>query len=261
MLTPEQLASIPNNIVDLYAALEEFIIIDFSRRLKKTGEITSTAEWQKERAKMIGIRNIEAKIAETLNLTNAQIESLFPDIALVSLKAEQEIYKAAKLKAMTLDDSKQLREYLSAAIKNTKGDVENITQSLGFATMENGRVAYSDIATFYQKELNLAQLKISTGVTEYNTAIKQAIKKISDSGLRQIVPKSVDYPSGWSNEISVAVRRSVLTGSHQMAQQMSIANMDKVLEGTEIKRHVEVSKHSGERPSHKKWSGKIYEWN
>lgn len=251
MLTPSQLENIPNNIVELYTQLEEFIISDFARRVAKTGTITSTAEWQRKRAKLIGIKNIEAKIAETLSLTNAQIEELFPEIALTSIKAEQEIYKAAKLKAMTLEDSQQMRDYLSAAIKNTKGDIANITQSMGFAQKLGNRVSYKPIAKFYQDELNLAQLKIQSGAIDYNTAIKHAVKKMTDSGLRY-----VNYESGWSNQSDVAARRAILTGTHQMTQQISNANMDKLVSKDE--QYAEVTSHSPCRPSHLKFQGRVF---
>lgn len=251
ILTPNQLENIPNNIVELFQQLEEFIIIDFARRVKKTGEITSSAEWQKQQASLYGIKNIENKVASILKLSDDQIESLFPNIALTSFKAEMEIYKQAKLN--TIDyKSKAIQDYIKAAIKQTKGDMENITQSLGFAEVQNGHVVYNDIAKFYQKELNLAQIKISTGVQDYNSAIKQAVKKISSSGLRY-----VNYESGWSNRIDVATRRAIITGTHQMTQQMSDLNMEKLIPN-EDDRFVEVTSHENCRPSHLSFQGRVF---
>ena len=39
-LTPQQLQNIPENIIQLYRNLEEFIIDDIARRIAKTGELT-----------------------------------------------------------------------------------------------------------------------------------------------------------------------------------------------------------------------------
>jgi len=260
MLTPSQLESIPNNIVDLFSQLEEFVILDFSRRLKKTATITSSAEWQKNQAELYGIRNIEAKIAATLNLSYSQIESLFPQIAAVSIAAESEIYKAAGLKTIRLNESQALKDYLASAIKNTKGDIENITQSMGFAENVNGHVVYKPIAKFYQEQLNIAQLKVQSGVSDYNLAIKQAVKKMTDSGLRY-----VDYESNWSNQIDVATRRAVLTSTHQMNQQMIDFNMNKIIEDKN-EQYVEVTAHAGARTgvgvgNHQAWQGKVYKVN
>lgn len=258
MLTPNQLANIPENIAALYEQLETFIIEDFARRVAKTGEITETAEWIRERAKMFGINNIESEIIRTLELSLEQVEELFPEVADVSVEQENKIYKKAKLDTATIKGNEELEGYLEAAIKQTKGELDNITQSLGFAVRENGAIKYKPVAKFYQDTLNLAQMKVSSGVQDYNTAIRQAVKQMTDSGLRY-----VDYDSGWSNRIDVAVRRAILTGSQQMSMQMTDANIKKIIPNKNDQ-YVEVSAHSGARDkgtgikNHKSWQGKVY---
>jgi len=252
MLTPSQLDNIPNTFIDLFGELESYVIEDISRRLAKASKITSTAEWQKERAKLMGIRNVESKISEILKLSNSQIESLFPEIALTSIKAENEIYKNAGLKPRDFNKTKEFQDYIKAAIKNTKGDIENITQSLGFAEMQNGHVVYNDIAKFYQKELNIANIQVISGVSDYNSAIRRAVKKIGSSGLRY-----VNYESGYSNNIDVAIRRAVITSIHQMTQQMTDFNMEKLVPNKED-RYVEVTSHENCRPSHLSFQGRVF---
>ncbi|WP_219719039.1 phage minor capsid protein, partial [Clostridioides difficile] len=85
--------------------------------------------------------------------------------------------------------------------------------------------------------LDLAQFQVSTGVLDYKTAVKKAVKRLADSGLRFI-----DYETGWTNRIDVATRRAVLTGVNQMSQNINnkvINDLD-----TDI---VEVTAHSGAR--------------
>ena len=69
-LTPQQLQNIPENIIQLYRNLEEFIIDDIARRIAKTGELTETAKWQLERAKDLSMDNIEKEIERVLGLSN-----------------------------------------------------------------------------------------------------------------------------------------------------------------------------------------------
>lgn len=252
MLRPEELENIPNTFIELFSELESFVIQDISRRLKKTGELTSTAEFQKERAKLIGIRNVESKISEILKLANNQIESLFPEIALTSINAEMEIYKKAGLKPRDFNKTKEFQDYIKAAIKNTKGDIENITQSLGFAEMQNGKRVYNDIAKFYQKEMNIANVKIVSGVQDYNSAIKDAVKKLSKSGLRY-----VDFENGWSNNLDVAVRRSIITSVHQMTQEITNFNLERIIPN-EDDRYVEVTAHFPCRPQHLDFQGRVF---
>ena len=44
MLTPEQLAKLQEHLIPLYHELEDFILEDIARRLKKAGQVTDTAK-------------------------------------------------------------------------------------------------------------------------------------------------------------------------------------------------------------------------
>ena len=257
-LTPEQLKNIPENIVKLYRDLEEFIIDDIARRISKAGEVTSTAKWQLERAKDLSMDNIEKEIERVLGLANEELENTFKQSALTSVQAESKIYKEAINKEIKIKGNTLLEKVLEAAIKQTKGELKNISQSLGFAQIVNGKIVYKDIAKFYQDSVDLALMQVNSGVLNSNEAIKQAVKKLADSGLR-----TIDYENGWSNRVDVAVRRAVVTGSNQMCQKMTELTMKEL--GCE---YVEVTAHAGARTGkglsgpadHASWQGKVYKW-
>ena len=54
------------------------------------------------------------------------------------------------------------------------------------------------------------------GTLDYNTAIRTAVKRLADSGIRFI-----DYESGWTNHLDVAARRAVMTGVNQLSMRMT----------------------------------------
>lgn len=249
-LTPEQLEVIPIRLINLYQELEDFILKDFTRRLAKTGEITDTAKWQAIRGNEIGlsIENIKKEIKRVTKLTNKEIEELFYNAGLQSLAHDNKIYSKAGLKELNLKDNPFIEEYIKASIIQTKGELINFTQSMGFADTIRGKVVYKPIAKYYHDALDFAQLQISNGVTDYNTAVKTAIKKLSQSGLRY-----VDFESGWSNRIDIAVKRATLTGANQLAQKITISGMEEL--GCE---YVETTAHAGARPSHAQWQGQVF---
>lgn len=247
-LTPQQLKDIPENIIQLYRDLEEFIIDDIARRIAKTGELTETAKWQLERAKDLSMNYIEKEIERVLELANEEVENTLKQSALTSLEAENKIYKEAINKEIKIKGNTILKKILEATIKQTKGELKNISQSLGFAQIINGKIVYKDIAKFYQDSVDLALVQVNSGVLDSNSAIRQAVKKLADSGLR-----TVDYENGWSNRVDVAVRRAVVTGSNQMCHKMTELTM-KELECE----FVETTAHAGARPDHQEWQGKVF---
>lgn len=255
-LTPKQLQNIPENIVQLYRDLEEFIIDDIARRISKAGEVTATAKWQLERAKDLSMDNIEKEIERVLGLANEEVENTLKQSALTSVQAESKIYKEAINKEIKIKGNTLLEKVLEAAIKQTKGELKNISQSLGFAQIVNGKIVYKDIAKFYQDSVDLALVQVNSGVLDSNSAIRQAVKKLADSGLR-----TIDYENGWSNRVDVAVRRAVVTGSNQMCHKMTELTM-KELECE----FVETTAHAGARTGkglsgpadHASWQGQVF---
>lgn len=250
MLTPEELAMIPDGMVEIFQKLDEFVIKDFARRVAKTGMITETATWQAIRMQELGVslKAIEEEVARTLNVSYSYIDSLFSQASKHSMEVDNKTFEAAGLTTEKIQNSPMLSNYIKAAIRQTKGEMKNISQSLGFAQTVNGKVVYKDIAKYYQDALDLAQWQVSSGVLDYNTAVKNAVRTMSQSGLRY-----VNYESGWANRADVAVRRATLTGVNQMAGKLN----DFYCEELELDL-VEVTAHAGARPSHSAWQGKVF---
>ncbi|MBQ0067184.1 MAG: hypothetical protein KBS60_03205, partial [Phascolarctobacterium sp.] len=142
----------------------------------------------------------------------------------------------------------------------TKGTLQNLTQSMGFSVEQNGVKTFLPIADAYQWALDKATIKTWSGTQSYNEAIKGAVKELSDSGVR-----TVTWQKGnriHTDNIDVAARRAVMTGIVQIGSKYSEHIREQV--PTE---YIEVSAHRGARDveragvpwaSHKKWQGKVY---
>ena len=96
--------------------------------------------------------------------------------------------------------------------------------------------------------LDLAFLKCTSGAFTPQDAIFEAVRKLGQDGL-----KCVNYESGRTDQLDVAVRRAVVTGIGKTCCDMQLdlaKEMDCEL--------VEVTAHLGARPSHAEWQGQIY---
>lgn len=249
-LTPEELKSIPEDFVNLYQELEDFIIADIARRIAKVGKLTDSSKLETIRANEIGIslKLVKEKVKELLKFTDEKINQIFNDAGLYSVAQENVLYSAAGLNTVKITNNIALANIISAAIKQTSGELYNLTQSMGFAQRVNGKIVYKPIAKYYQDSMDLAVMQIKSGATDYNTAIKQAVDRLSESGIRH-----VDYDSGVVNKIDVAVRRAVMTGANQMTQKITLEGMEET--GNDF---VETTAHVGARPGHALWQGRVF---
>lgn len=245
MLTPFQLANIPGPLVTLFEDLEGFIISDISRRIAKTGLITDTAAFQAMRAQELGIGldTINDEVAKTLKTSKEAVASIIEDSTITALSFDDEVYKKAGLSPTPLRQSAYVMNLIQAVTRQTEKEFTNITRSLGFKTA----TGFQPIAKYYQNACDLAHMKILSGVADYKTAIRQAVKECADSGIR-----FVDYESGHSNRIDVAVRRAVMSGVRKTTGELALMRADEFGVTT-----MEITAHPGARPSHAVWQGQI----
>ena len=245
MLTPFQLANIPGPLVSLFEDLEGFIISDMSRRIAKTGAITDMVEYQAMRAQELGVGldTINAEIAKTLNVSKEAVQSIIESSTISALSYDDSIYKQAGLTPTPLRQSPYVMQTIEAVIRQTNKEITNITRSLGFKTA----TGFQPIAQYYQHACDLAHLKIINGVSDYNTAIRQAVKECADSGIN-----FVDYETGHINRMDVAVRRAVMTGVRKTTGELAIMRADEFGITT-----MEITAHQGARPDHAVWQGQI----
>ena len=249
MLTPDELKAAPDNIVALYQRLEDDIITDIARRLGKAGEITGTAEWQIYMLTEMGkdLDEIKSKIAEVNHKSKAEVENLFDEAIARSVGRDNLLFQQAGKGTLDLAKNAGMQQFIAASAAKTAGDLKNLTKSLGF---KDGK-QFKPIARFYQDTLNYAQFQIASGAFSYQQAIKIATAKMVESGIRV-----VDYESGVSTRVDVAVRRATLTGINQTSGVITMRWLDEV--GGE---YVEVTAHTGARPDHAVWQGKVYKVN
>ena len=111
-----------------------------------------------------------------------------------------------------------------------------------------GQLTFLPLTDYYRKALNNAVMDIASGAFDYNSVLRRTVNTLANSGIRVI-----DYASGYSSRLPVAVRRAVMTGVSQLTGQISEMNAQKL--GTE---YFEVTYHSGARPSHRRWQGRVY---
>ena len=234
-----------------YSDLEMRIMEDIVRRIKKTGKITSTADWQINRLRILGnsSEDIEKMLKETLDASYPQMFELYDKVIEWEYVRNRDIYEQINAEFIPYEENEELQQITNVLIRQTDTDLQNITQSLGFyLDYGGGKPVLTPLAEVYQKYLNAACMDIVSGAFDYNSVIRRVVTQLTNSGLRQI-----DYASGRANRVDVAARRAVMTGITQLTGHISDINAEKL--GTE---YYEVAWHAGARPTHAVWQGRVW---
>lgn len=218
-MTPDQKGSLPLRLEKLFYEMQDRIFTDIVRRIKKTGEITSTADYQINKLLIIGNSTefIESEIKRLVGLTDPEIWELYDKVANWEYVRYADTYEQINGHFTLLEDNEQIQQWSQAIINQTQNEIKNITRSLGMSVdIGGGKMAFTPLAEYYQKYLDRACMDIVTGSFDYNTVLRRVVKEMTSSGIR-----SVDYASGWNNRVPVAVRRAVMTGVSQLSAQIN----------------------------------------
>ena len=250
MFTPSQLEQMPIELERKMSELEINIMQDIIRRIRINDEITRSADWQIYRLQQMGQSSeyIRQQIQQSLKLSDAEIDSLYAKAIEAGYSHDEQLYKAVGKEFTPFKDNAELQQLIQSVIKQTKEQMVNITQTLGFAIDMQGKTVFTPLSEYLQKTLDIAVMEVTSGTFDYNTTLKRVVAEMTKSGLR-----TVDYASGWTNRIEVAVRRALMTGVTQVTSRINENNAAEL--GTDT---FEVSWHSGARPGHAEWQGRVY---
>lgn len=197
--------------------IHEMLLQDIVRRVRGTGAITSTAEYQIYRAEQLGLAEKEIKraISEQLQVSDTVIDALFEDMA--DLTAE-------------FEDNGQLRQLVEAYSTVSRRAAAEDFDDL-WAPGPDGKL-YT-VKEAYGKIMDFAYMQAATGALDYQTAIRRSLKELLQRGIRTI-PRG----NGHSMRIEFAVRQYVINRMGEMHNAISQMNYETIgADGWEISAH------------------------
>lgn len=249
-MKPEQLEILPNNLESIYYDTTNRIMSDIVRRIKKYKSITSTADYEINRLVELGQSKkfIEDEIKRLTSLSDKEYKAMIKEVVTSDYVRQESIYKQTNTPYIPFDKNAQLQQTTNAILKQTKGELLNISNTLGFALQEQGKTVFLPLTSYYEKKVDSAIIDIVSGAFTYDDVLKRTVIELSNSGVRTIA-----YDSGMTSNIITASRRAVMTSVNQLAGKINEYNADKL--GTDT---YEVTRHIGSRPSHQVWQGKVF---
>ena len=164
------------------------------------------------------INDLMAELSRLSGKSIKDIEEAF-DIVAEENVAFAEVYaKAKNMEFVDYKDNDQLKRLVKAIAGETNATFKNISNSkaIGFVLKdENGNKIFKNLKQTYNDLIDEAVFNVTTGVSDYQSAMRGVIKQLANSGVK-IHEEKIDYPSGYNLRIDSAVRQNVLTGIRQV---------------------------------------------
>lgn len=249
--SPDLLDALPEELAELFRALEITLLEEICSRLKAADELNEVTVQDIRTLRSHGndLKDIEKAIRETSGISKTKLDKLLGDVVARNQKYYTDMIDLAHItQPETLVDASTV----DAIKQQTQDTFRNLTASMGFLV---GDMMLKP-ARAYQWALDNAEMQIQSGAISYNQAIANAVRQLAENGI-----KVVDYESGHRDSIDVAARRAVMTGVNQICAKYT----EQAAEYLDTP-YFEVSAHAGARDipgkspwsSHKAWQGRCY---
>lgn len=263
-------------IMGLYQQLEDEVIGDIARRVKKTGRYTETAELMaksmveqgfsadKIRAEVMRVlradKDYQMAVAENTKAYKQEVQDIIDKtVAKAKVLGDELVAEAGDMAwnndlsmwekhGEDLTKPNSVDNFIKASSAQTVGALKNLTKTMGF---KNTAFGNTGVMNMYQREMDLALIKVTTGAFSYDQAVNDCVHRLAQSGLR-----SIDYANGRSYQLDTAVRMSVRTGMSQLSGKITEENLKE--SGHDL---VITTQHMGSRPEHAVWQNKVFSYS
>lgn len=254
-MTPAQLEQLPSGISKIYLKLETDIMTDIIKNIVTMSRLEYT-KYLIEREYALGMseKEIKRQIAKANKLSLEEVDKIVTESIRTDYESQRRLYESRDMDYIPFDENKVLQQQIESVKIQTANEFVNITNTMGFASEQNGTIVFNDLTSFYRTQMDSTVIGVTSGAYDYNKAMQRAVRAMTASGLR-----TIDYDSGVKNRVEVATRRSVMTGITQLSANISMSNAK--LLGIDS---YEVTAHGGARNTgsgylnHASWQGKVY---
>ena len=189
---------------------------------------------------------ITKELAKVTGYNISQIEQMYGELLEEQHLANQPLYDYRGKKFVPFKDNRELQAIARAYAKTTGETMINLAKTKALCVLgANGKPI--GMQKYYTDVLDKAVMQVTTGATDFHTAMRDSIIELGGSGVR------VDYGGGVTRRLDTVVRQNLLWG----AKQSSVAYNELIYDELGCSGY-EVDWHSNPRPSHEFMQGKQF---
>ena len=252
MLSDNQLTALTQPIISIYNQIEMALLAEIAKRFDVYDKIGGSLEWQLKKLDELGALTTESVkvIASMSKKGEKEIAQMLNDASLGNI--DMDLLETAFTNGFIFVDPKKLmqNDALRATIELSYKSLGQTYKLIQTKALESTKQAYMDV-------INRAYIETASGIYDYNTSIRGALRDMADQGITGATYRRGNRYVKYS--IEGTVRRDTLTAVNQLANK----GAEKITHEIGAK-YVEVSAHIGARVSadpianHAGWQGKVY---
>lgn len=250
-LSDNTLANVADRLAKRMSDVETRTLLMIAERVREVGEILPSDASRLARMRDVGgdVNFITAYLQHATELNAAELDTLFAAAAADNLLFARKFYAARGVPYIPYADNRPLQRIVEAQTRITAGELSNISQT---TVMAGGGLdrheEFQPISRAYREIVDKAITAVSSGITDYNAAMRDTLAAMARGGIR-----TIEYQSGLKRRVDSAVRMNILDGVRAINQ-----SVDQQI-GAEIGADgIELSAHMTCAPDHLPMQGRQF---
>lgn len=179
------------------------------------------------------INDITQRLAIATNTSLRDVFKIY-QAALDDVYTDQRFAQALKQQSISPEAKARITQYTQSVSIQTAKTLTNLSNTTA-------------VSESYRTAIDTAVIAVSSGMTDYQSATRDAIKQIGYNGMQVV------YESGYHRRLDTAIRQNVIDGANQIAQNCSIMMGDEL--GYDA---YELSAHARSAPDHEPIQGRVF---
>ena len=237
-----------NLLMNNVSGWEQNVLTRIGKRIKKYGKLSLADVKSINNIAIVkqDMDSITKELAKVTGYNISQIEQMYGDLLTEQHLANQPLYDYRGKKFVPFAENRELQAIARAYAKTTGETMINLAKTSMLRT-RNAKGRFVNMQKGYVEILDRAVMQVSSGATDFHTAMRESIIQLGGGGVQ------VEYASGVTRRLDTVVRQNLLWG----AKQASIEYNEMIGEELGCDGY-EVDAHSSPRPSHMFVQGKQY---
>lgn len=250
MLNEKTIEKLTERLVSRVENANSYVLKTIGEQITRVGKLNPTTVRQLSNLLKYGndYDKIVSELMRVTKLNIQDIETIFEEVAKSDYMFAKEFYQYRNMDYIPYDKNVELQAFVKSMSGKAVDDYLNLSQTLGFRKVVNGKVEYSHLRDTYLNTIDDAVLSLSQGQTTFQSEMKRTVKELGQSGVR-----TVDFESGYSRRLDSSVRMNIKDSM------LTLHNELQTRIGGEIGADgIEISVHENPAKDHEHIQGKQY---